>query len=383
VARKDRFARRAQGSYARRSSRYVSALAIGSLSAAAWVHAAPTAQDAQLSLLKNLEDDDFRMTGYLASRGSQSAPDYRIYVGMGYKSELGSLAKMTSSAFYGTGTYDGLNASAGALPEDVRATGALLGNWLGADWKVESHPWAGHTFSAGLEYREQLPVDVLDLNVITQRQTPFDATLPERRVGMVTQNDVALASGLALKVRMRYDEHDGAFSTVAPRVELAYKAGETSKLNAVFDQTAASPLTQQRATHGLEVGMERNVMGGARGRVSYAWQQTLDGLTGTNDSSLDQRVGKLSLDVPILPKRLSTSFELQYIDLAGALVGDRRSDFVIGNLTLASAALTGDTHVTVGMRNVFGTQAGGTNLQSLPAIPTDGRSVSVDFSRKL
>jgi hypothetical protein len=104
---------------------------------------------------------------------------------------------------------------------------------------------------------------------------------------------------------------------------------------------------------------------------------------GVNDPSLDQRVGKLSLDVPILPKRLSTSFELQYIDLAGSLAGDRSRDFVIGNLTLASAALTGDTHVTVGMRNVFGTQPGGTNLQSLAAVPTDGRSVRVDFSRKL
>ena len=246
------------------------------MSAAAWVHAAPAPEDAQLSLLRKIEDDDFRITGYLASRGTQAAPDYRVYVGMGYKSELGSLAKMTSNAFYGTGTYDGLNATAGALPDDVRATGALLGNWLGADWKVESHPWAGHYFTAGLEYREQLPVDVLDLNAITQRQTPFDPTQPERRVGMVTQNDVTLSSDLALNVRMRYDERNGGSTTVAPRVELVYKAGETSTLNAVFDHTA-------------------------------------------------------------------TSFELQYIDLAGALVGDRRSDFVIGNLTLASAALTGDT----------------------------------------
>jgi hypothetical protein len=120
-----------------------------------------------------------------------------------------------------------------------------------------------------------------------------------------------------------------------------------------------------------------------RGRVSYAWQETADGFAHIGNDSFGQHVGKLSLDVPILPKRLTTSFELQYIDVFGPLAGDRRSDFVIGNLTLASAALTGDTHVTVGMHNVFGAQASGSGSQWPAAVPTDGRSVRLDFTRKL
>jgi hypothetical protein len=349
---------------------------------------APAAEDVQLSVLKKIEDDDFKLTGYLASRSGQQAPDYRAYLGLGYKSKLGSLAKMTSRAFYGTGTYDGLNANAGVLPEDVRASGTLPGNWLGADWKVESQLWTGHTFAAGMEYREQLPIDVLDLNARTQRRTTFDAAQPERRVGMVTQNDVALSSQLALKVRMRYDERDGAFNAVAPRVELIYKPEEATKVSAALSTStnlggSTGTAGARVDTHGLEVGMEHNVIGGTRGRVSYAWQETVDAFAGVSHDSLGQHVGKLSLDVPILPKRLSTSFELQYIDLVGSLAGDRRSDFVIGNLTLASAALTGDTHVTLGMRNVFGAQLTGSRPQLLAAIPTDGRSVRVDFTRKL
>jgi hypothetical protein len=198
-----------------------------------------------------------------------------------------------------------------------------------------------------------------------------------------------------MKVRMRYDERDGAFETLAPRVELVYKPEQTSSVSAIFDQTTSSPLTQPQAVSAwaspkTESDRIRNyelayakALGDTRGRVSYAWQETADGFAHIGNDSFGQHVGKLSLDVPILPKRLTTSFELQYIDVFGPLAGDRRSDFVIGNLTLASAALTGDTHVTVGMHNVFGAQASGSGSQWPAAVPTDGRSVRLDFTRKL
>jgi hypothetical protein len=211
--------------------------------------------------------------------------------------------------------------------------GALAGNWLGADWNA----------------------------------------------------DVALARDLALKVRMRYADRADAITPLTPRVELIYRPAQAATVSAIFDQTS-----------GLEVGMERSVFGDTRGRVSYSWQD--DAFPGATSSAatttalgsmalagtgFDKRTARMSLEVPILPKRLSSSFELQYIDVTSAIAGEPRRELVIGNLTFASAAISGDTRVTLGMRNLFGAQATSLNPQLVALAPTDGRSVRVDFTRRL
>ncbi len=164
---------------------------------------APATTPAQLNVLKRFEEDDLRITGYVASRSGTDVPDYRLYVGVRYQSMLGSLAKITSRAFYGSGTYDGINTTGVAAPEDVRMNGALAGNWLGVDWNA----------------------------------------------------DVALARDLALKVRMRYADRADAITPRTPRVELIYRPAQAASVSAIFDQTS-----------GLEVGMERGVFGDTRGR---------------------------------------------------------------------------------------------------------------------
>jgi outer membrane receptor protein involved in Fe transport len=406
---------------------------------------APTRDDAGLSLFKKLEHDDLRITGFVASRNAQDAADYRVYLGLGYKAELGSLAKVTSRAFYGTGTYDGMNPNGGALPEDVRASGNLPGGWVGADWKLESQLSARHTFVAGVEYRQRLGFELLDLNGLMGRPSALHDAQPLRKVGIVTSNNVTLSHDLALKVRMRYDERTSASrSAVEPRVELVYKPEQTSTLSATFDQAANRPLSQQRAYHpwasadeesdrtrnyelayekslwqrnrvrfsayrydvdgllaqgadpsgvaetagaridttGFEVGMERNGSGGTRARVSYAWQETTDWFA-TSNGSLGQHLTKLSLDIPILANRLSTSFELQHLGVVGSLVGDQNRDFFIGNLTLASGAVSSDTRLSFGMHNLFGAKETGSGARLLSFIPPDGRSLRLDVTRKL
>ena len=91
----------------------------------------------------------------------------------------------------------------------------------------------------------------------------------------------------------------------------------------------------------------------------------------------------MSLDIPILPKRLSTSFEVQYVDVVGLLIGDRDRDYVIGNLTLVGGTVARDTSVTLGMHNVFDVRETGSVNQVLSFIPPDGRSVRIDVKRTL
>jgi hypothetical protein len=408
---------------------------------------APRADDAQLSLLKNIQAEDLRITGFVASRDGASAPDYRVYLGVGYNAPLGSAAQMTTRAFYGTGTFDGVDPRAAALPQDVLSSGSLPGEWLGADWKVESHMFSRHALSAGVEYRQELDYDVLALDTFMGRSALVDETVPDRRIGFVTNDNVTLAQNLALNVRVRYDDATRMTATaVAPRAELVYRPEQTSTVSAVFDQTPNAPLAQPRAynpwagtetetdrvrnyqlgyrkalsdrnsvrlsayryaadgliaqisdattgalesanaqidTSGFEVGMERNGFGGTRSRVSYAWQETTDWLAGTASGNLGQHLARMSVDIPIVPRRLSTSFEVQYIDLVGSLAGDRDRDYVISNLTLASGSLSRDTSVTFGMHNLFDVKDPGSAAQILSFIPPDGRSVRLDFKHTL
>ncbi len=347
---------------------------------------APASDGSGISLFRKLEHDDLKITGFVASRNAQDAADYRVYFGLGYKTQLGDLAKVTSRAFYGTGTYDGMNPNGASLPEDVRASGELPGQWVGADWKLESQLSAGHTFLAGMEYRERLGFELVHLNELMGRPGTLDDAQAERKVGIVTTNKVALSQDVALKVRMRYDQDTSVSgSSVEPRVELVYKPGQTSTLSAMFDQVSADDESDR--TRNYELAYEKSLRQQNRvrllARVSYAWQETTDCFAGAGNGSLGQRLTKVRLDFPIVPNRLSTSFELQHLDVVGQLTGDQGRDFYIGNLTLASGALSSNTRVSFGMHNLFGARQTGSGARLLSLIPPDGRSLRLDVTRKL
>jgi len=360
----------------------------------------------QVSVLKKIDAEDLNITGFLASRDAAVSPDYRVYLGVDYGADLGSLARLTSRAFYGTGTYDGFDPRGPALPDEVRSTAIDPGQWVGADWKVESRVFSRHAVSAGLEYR----------------QAAMTVGQPERKVGVVTNDVVSLADNLSLNVRVRYDEATSATDNlIAPRAELIYRPAQNATVSAVFDERSGldtqtdrvrnyelgyrRSLWQQNTlrlsayrhsadalmayspstidTSGFEVGMERNGLYGTRTRVSYAWQATTDWLAGIANSSSAQHLAKASMEVPILPQRLSTSFELQYVGLTGSLVGLNDRQHVIGNFTLASGNVSRDTRVTFGMRNLFGAKPAAATSPVTSFVPPDGRSVRLDVERKL
>jgi TonB dependent receptor-like, beta-barrel len=408
---------------------------------------APEPDDAQLSLLEKLDRDDLHITGFVASRNGPEAVDYRAYLEAAYKGQLGALTSLSSRAFYGTGTYDGVNAAGGTLPADVLESGNLAGSWIGTDWKIESQLSAGHTFSAGVEYRQPLDFKLLDWNSLLGRADTLPTAQPTRAMDIVTDNKVALSDDLAVKMRMRYEPGANAsVSAIEPRVELLYKPEKASTLRVSFDQAANAPLAGKRDVHpwvsteaesdrvrnyeltyeqslsersgmrlaayrydasglpaqsadgsdaaqsasaridttGLEVGMERSTFSGMRGRVSYAWQETADWLAGAS-GTVEQRLTKVSLDVPIRAKSLTTSFELQHLDVVGSpigpVIGPQEREFLIGNLTLASTAVS-STRITFGMHNLFDARDP-TGAPPLSSVPTDGRSVRLDVTRRL
>jgi hypothetical protein len=360
------------------------------------VPAPAPAEVPQVSLIKQFDADDLNVTGFLASRDAAQFPDYRVYLGVDYGADLGSLARLTSRAFYGTGTYDGFDPKGPALPEEVRTSGVGPGQWVGADWKVESHAFSRHALSAGVEYRQELALGALDIGSLLGRDVTATTALPERKVGFITNDRVSLADDLSLNVRLRYDEAANATASamtsttantsaaaIAPRAELIYKPGQASIFSGLLESANA-----RVDASGFEVALERNGFAGTRTRVSYGRQATADWLAGGANGSLAQHLAKASLEVPILPKRLSTSFELQYVGLTGPLAGDSDrqrliGQHVIGNLTVASGTVSRDTRVTFGMRNLFGAKPAGSSAPLTSFVPPEGRSLRLDVERKL
>ena len=306
-----------------------------------------------LSHFRRVEGDELQLSSFMASRASQDAANYRVYLGLGYKQELASFAKVTGRTFYGAGTYDGNNADGNPLPEEVRAAGNPYGAWLGSNWQLESRLFEKHTFSAGMEYRQQVQMPLMEITEVLARKDNLAMGQPVRKVGFVTRSRFALSSSTAINLRARVDETPAAGATTSP-----------------FDQQL------------LEIGMEHSGPGGSRAQISYSWQSAHDTAVESN-GRVGQHLTRLRMDLPGLATRLQTGFELQYLEIVGPFDNGGDHDYLIGNLTLAGRDLTNRTRVSVGLNNLFGARETVSGMRLLSFIPPDGRSVRLDLVRKL
>jgi hypothetical protein len=345
-------------------------LMLGSVAVAAFAHAQKTApslfptlsmpvagdaeQNQALSYFRKIEDDGLQLSSFLASRTAQDAASYRLYLGLGYSQGLTSFARFSGRTFYGTGTYDGANQGA-ALPDEVRSA-ADPGAWLGSNWQVESKLFDRHSFFAGVEYRQQVTMPLTELSELFARTDNIGLGQPARKVGFITRSRFALSSEYALNVRTRFDEGSGSLNPMTP-----------------FSTTD---------TNRVEVGMERNIHGGSLTQLSYSRQTSMDSLAA--NGRIDQRLTKLRMDVPTFSTRISTGFELQYLNVLDPLDTLQNRDFVIGNLSIAGHDLSNSTRISLGLNNVFGVKDDSVNAARLmSSVPVDGRSIRVDLARKL
>jgi hypothetical protein len=306
-----------------------------------------------LSYFRRVDDDGLQLSSFLASRAAQDAANYRLYLGLGYTQSLTSFARFSGRTFYGTGTYDGANEGS-AVPDEVRSA-ADPGAWLGSNWQVESKLFDRHSFFAGVEYRQQVTMPLTELSELLARTDSTGLGQPARKVGFVTRSRFTLSAEYAINVRTRFDEGSGSLNPTLP----------------------LSTTDSNR----LEVGMERNISGGSRTQLSYSWQTSSDGLAGS--SRLDQRLTKLRMDMPA-STRISTGFEVQYLNVLDPTAALQNRDFVIGNLSIAGHDVSDRTRISLGLNNVFGVKDGSADAARLmSSIPIDGRSFRLDVARKL
>jgi hypothetical protein len=322
-------------------------------------YAPPASDSGSLSYFKKVDSDDLQVSSFVASRAAQDAANYRLYLGLGYKHELTSFARIAGRTFYGAGTYDGVNPESGALPDEVRSSGNPTGAWLGSNWQVESKLFDRHTFYAGVEYRQQLAMPLMEISEFLARNDAIRGSGElARTTGFVTRSRFALTSQLALNIRTRFDEASTATGITAPG------------LNAV-------------GTNSFEVGMERSGTDGQRTQLSYTWQGSTDDPAATGSMRNAQHLTKLRMDIPALTPRITTGFELQYLDVGGPFDGGQDRDYIIGNFTLAGHDVGNRTRVSIGLNNLFGARETVSGTRLLSFIPPDGRSVRLDLVRKL
>ncbi len=416
-------------------------------------------RDPALNVFKSLAlDDGVTVSGFVASRKPKApamhaaadsdyeAMDYRTYLGVNYKLDLAQDVRVSGRTFYGAGTYDGDNSQifeeAGALPDEVRSSGAAVGEWFATDWQLSSKLFDRHTFQAAINYRQELQTNFLQESAIF-RQRQADAEL-DRLVNVVARSEVALAPDLSLKTRVRLEtDRTATAGAIDPHMELRYKPQENASVIAVFDQAEGAPVSHERAYHpavsiaegsnrirnyelayehsltslhslrvaafrynvegllaqpapaaepaaatdptaqvgstGFEIGMERRQENGTRTSITYARQQTADLVARSSQGGLGRHLTKLRLGLPIWANRLSTDFELQYHQIVSPLIDGQQRDYVIGNLTLASRVITRDSKFSIGMHNVFDVRE---NAIGIPLIPAEGRSLRLDVTRK-
>jgi hypothetical protein len=415
-----------------------------------------------LSFYKSLQlDDDVVVTGFVASRKPHSADslepsvldhnaaDYRTYLGVRYKHDLGDVLQLSGHTFYGAGTYDGdhsyVDPTDGALPDEVRSSGDPIGEWVGADWKVSSRLSSRHVVQTGIEYRQELGMQLFGQDALFGKSSIVDGENLRRRLGVVTTSQLAVTDSVSLNTGLRYGgNYEMSHDSIDPRVEVLYRPMSNATVKALFNQVDNAPVSLDRAypavsvaedsnrirnyelayeqsvternrvrlaayrynvegalagapadavatgldstahvdASGFEVGMERRQPGGTRASVSYAWQQTTDSVLSAVQGATGRHLTKLSVGVPLLSRKLSTAFELQYHDLVGPMLQEERRDFVIGNVTLANGELLRNTDLSFGVHNVFDVRDDQSGPQLIPFLPADGRSLRLDLKRK-
>jgi hypothetical protein len=207
-----------------------------------------------------------------------------------------------------------------------------------------------------VEYRQQVTMPLTELSVLFARADNLGLGQSARKVGFVMRSRFALSSEYAINLRTRVDQGTGSLRPMTP--------------------------LSTTDTNRVEVGMERNIHGGSLTQLSYSRQTSMDSLAA--NGRIDQRLTKLRMDVPTFSTRVSTGFELQYLNVLDPLDTLQNRDFVIGNLSLAGHDLSNSTRISLGLNNVFGVKNDSTNAARLmSSVPVDGRSIRVDLVRKL
>lgn len=138
-------------------------------------------------------------------------------------------------------------------------------------------------------------------------------------------------------------------------------------------------------SRGFEIELAGRTRSGIEGQISYTLQKTEDELTGLRPSDSPPQLAKAQIVLPMVRRRLTLGFELQYTDPRNTLTGSQVDGYVLSNLTVTSREFGAGFRVSGSVYNLFNTgysdPAGAEIVGS--TVRQNGRDFRVQLTRTI
>jgi iron complex outermembrane receptor protein len=315
--------------------------------------------------------------------------DERSYTAFKFAHSFPEVVDVTAQVYYDRYTYEigypqsllvGTNvvSSSFSAEKDV-------GEWWGAELKLNKRLWDRHVITLGAEYRDDFLQDSR-VDVENQPDDGSHSRTNRQSYGIYVQGDFEVRTNLHLIGGMRYDQYGDFDPAINPRLALIYNPWEKSTFKAIYGTAFRAPsfyeytlggpgqvlkpeeitgyelvyeqdigrhlrsslsgfynemndlivfdsgsFTNFNAqTKGVELALETFWPSGIRGRASYSFQDTRDNSAGWDVPDSPNNLLKLNLTVPLVRDKVFAGLEFQY-------ASNRRS---LHNTTAGNQAVT-------------------------------------------
>ena len=135
-------------------------------------------------------------------------------------------------------------------------------------------------------------------------------------------------------------------------------------------------------TKGLEWELGARWANGVEGAISHTLQDTRNIVTSNVLTNSPKQLGKVTLSIPLVVRRLFASADAQYVSKRRTVAQTDLGGYLLVNLTLFTRKLTERMDISGGLYNVFDknyAESGGIEHREI-SIPQDGRSFRVKLT---
>jgi outer membrane receptor for ferrienterochelin and colicin len=169
----------------------------------------------------------------------------------------------------------------------------------------------------------------------------------------------------------------------------ASAAGFLNRIDDLIDQRI-DPLTSNPIflnstpvqTKGIEWELGARWPNGMEGAISHTLQDSRDLVTGNVLTNSPKQLGKISLSIPMVRRRLFASVDGQYVSERRSVAQTDLGGYAVVNLTFFTRKLSENCDISGGLYNLFDKQyeeSGGLEHRET-AIPQDGRSFRIKLT---
>lgn len=174
--------------------------------------------------------------------------DEHGYVFLRYEHQFSSQFNVSARVHYDRFFYQGdyLIDVAAAPPPPVLVLNRdrSVGEWWGAEAKVDKRFFDSHNVTAGFEFRDNFRQDLRNADTDPQA-TNLDDKRDSRNVAVFLQDEFSILENLILNAGVRYDYYESFGSTVNPRIALIYNLEKTT-IKALYGRAFRGPNTYER-----------------------------------------------------------------------------------------------------------------------------------------